>query len=59
MTELDDLKEEARYVQRILKNVELLRKNVQQRAVQKMAKGEDVQEMLEVLQITKRYEDDE
>ena len=59
MTETDDLMEEATYIQRIFLNATKMRKALQKRAITKMANGEDVKIMLEIIQMTKREDEDE
>ena len=59
MSETEDLMEEATYIQRIFLNATKMRKALQKRAITKMARGEDVKQMLEIIQMTKKDEDDE
>ena len=59
MTEIDDMLEEAGFIQRIYLNAEKLRKALQKRAVDKMARGESVNEMMHILQITKKECEDD
>ena len=59
MTEIDDMLEEAGFVQRIYLNAEKLRKALQKRAIDKMARGEGVNEMMHILQITKKECEDD
>ena len=59
MTELDDMQEEAEHIRRSWLNINKLRKALQKRALSKMARGENVDEMVEIVRATKLNINDE
>lgn len=58
-TEVDDMKEEAEHIRRKWLDINKLRKALQKRAIDKMARGENVNDMVEIVRTTKLSISDE